>query len=358
MEPMETPSIPWHTLGTDLFYHDGNSYLIIADYFSKYPVVELLSEQSSQSVANVTVKAFSLFGVPNTIVSDNGPQFIGKSYQDLMKKFGISHVTSSPYHPRGHGFIERQIRTVKNVIKKSPQDTELALMSLRNTPKGTDVPSPAELLFGRKLQTLLPAYKKPVASESLVIKRNAQMQDMQNRYDAHTKALPELSVNTPVFYQDVAKRTWSPGKIMGYGPEPRSYTIQCDTTGQMLRRNRIFLRSRKVTFSDLVKPVTVRAPEVLRNNVDTQKPSSEEAVRRNGNDAKGNDKSEVRGSVPNKVNASVHRGTVFTQSVMPDKPAQISPHRGGLKVANVPVPQQQTRTGRVIVPPRRLVEEA
>ena len=64
------------------------------------------------------------------------------------------------------------------------------------------------------------------------------------------KELPELQLNQPIFYQDVILKTWSPGTIIGYGPDPRSYTITCDDTGLALWRKRVLLHPRHVTFSE------------------------------------------------------------------------------------------------------------
>lgn len=246
MEPTEYPPIPWHTIGTDLFHHNDKNYLIISDYFTKYFIVEELNTTTSQVVANRTSKTLSLFGLPNTIISDNGPQFIGKPYQDLMNKHGISHITSSPHHPQGHGFIERQIRTVKAVIKKEEKDTDAALLSLRTTPLGPSLSSPAELMFKRKIQNTLPVRTQGPDSDSM---REHYMKGKQGHSTQHTstKELRLLNMNEPVFYQDPAKRTWTPGTIIGYGPEPRSYTIRCETTGHYLRRNRVLIRPRRLS---------------------------------------------------------------------------------------------------------------
>ena len=122
-EPLEpitpnVPSHPWHTLGMDLFTLDNRNYLIIADYHSKYPVVHQLgTDSTSKTIAQITSNTFALFGVPNTIISDNGPQFVGQAFQELLKSYGVTHITSSPLHPKYHGFIERMIRTVKALIR-------------------------------------------------------------------------------------------------------------------------------------------------------------------------------------------------------------------------------------------------
>ena len=246
MEPMDVPNIPWHTLGTDMFHHDGNDYLIICDYFSKYPIVQQMRSTSSHAVAQVTSRTLSMFGLANTIVSDNGPQFIGQAYQELLQKHNIEHVTSSPHHPRGHGFIERQIQTVKSVIKKDSKDIDSALLSLRTTPSGPDSLSPAERLFRRKIQGNLPIYTRGPSDDTSREKGERKRAENQHRYDQHAKPLPELALNSAIYYQDPAKRTWSPGMIVGYGPEPRSYTIQSSRSGKFLRRNRQLIRPRKV----------------------------------------------------------------------------------------------------------------
>ena len=69
--------------------------------------------------------------MPSRVVSDNGPHFSSACYADLSKKMSFRHVTSSPRYPRSNGFVERQIQTVKHVMKKarqSGQDLDLALL--------------------------------------------------------------------------------------------------------------------------------------------------------------------------------------------------------------------------------------
>ena len=75
-----------------------------------------------------------------------------------VKEDGIQTCESSPRYPRSNGFIERQIQTVKHVMKKarqSGQDIDLALLRLRTTPIDSKLPSPAELHNCRKAQSTL-----------------------------------------------------------------------------------------------------------------------------------------------------------------------------------------------------------
>ena len=64
---------------------------------------------------------FSVEGIPDEIMSDNGPPFNGKEFSSYLTGLGIRHTTSSPNYPRSNGFIERQIQTVKKAHRKSQQ---------------------------------------------------------------------------------------------------------------------------------------------------------------------------------------------------------------------------------------------
>jgi len=108
-EPMimhEKPSSPWQKIGIDLFEIKGHDYLIMSDYYSRYPVVEKLSNTTTYSVVKVVKATFSMLGVPREIVSDNGPQFLTQ-FNKFCHQWGIKHTTSSPRYPQSNGFIER-----------------------------------------------------------------------------------------------------------------------------------------------------------------------------------------------------------------------------------------------------------
>ena len=94
--PHDTPMAPGTKLGTDLFEVNGDYFLLMCDYFSKYPIVTALHATTSEKVTEEIRKAVSLFGRPDEIVSDNGPQCIGKPFQDFVQKRGIQHTPGSP----------------------------------------------------------------------------------------------------------------------------------------------------------------------------------------------------------------------------------------------------------------------
>ena len=55
-------------------------------------------------------------------MSDNGPQYNSAMFTEFAKEWHFQHITSSPRYPQSDGFIERQVQTVKNTMKKVVED--------------------------------------------------------------------------------------------------------------------------------------------------------------------------------------------------------------------------------------------
>ena len=65
-----------------------------------------------------TKRIFSKFGIPKKVVSDNGPEYIGKDYKLFAKQWDFKHDSPSPHYPKSNGQIERTIQTIKKTLKK------------------------------------------------------------------------------------------------------------------------------------------------------------------------------------------------------------------------------------------------
>ena len=119
------------TGGNRLFQWNKKDYLIVADYYCRYFEVCELRSTSSSAVINKTKSFFARHGIPEIVVSDNGPQFIAEEYKNFASSYGFYHDPSSPRYPQSNGFIERVIQTVKNTFAKaklSKEDPYLALL--------------------------------------------------------------------------------------------------------------------------------------------------------------------------------------------------------------------------------------
>jgi len=65
----------------------------------------------------------SLFGQSDEIITDDGSQYTEQLFRKFLANWGIKHITSSPHYPKSHGFIERHIRHIKSIIKKTNNNT-------------------------------------------------------------------------------------------------------------------------------------------------------------------------------------------------------------------------------------------
>ena len=103
----------WANLGVDLCQLHGHTLLVVCDYFSNYIEVEQLTTTTSRSVARVLSSLFARHGVPDVLVSDNGPQFVSAKLASFAKKWKFEHVTSSPHCAQSNGKAENAVKTVK-----------------------------------------------------------------------------------------------------------------------------------------------------------------------------------------------------------------------------------------------------
>ena len=133
------PPRAWHTIGTDLFTLEGSEYLVVADYYSKYPFVRRIprGQGNSHTLIKILRQIFSEQGIPKVVRFDNGPHESGQALQDFARELGFQHVTSYPHYPRSNGFIENQAKSVKAALVKAKtthRDPDMALLYLRTTP--------------------------------------------------------------------------------------------------------------------------------------------------------------------------------------------------------------------------------
>ncbi|XP_062594195.1 uncharacterized protein K02A2.6-like [Saccostrea cucullata] len=157
-EPMictELPDRPLSKIASDIFVYKQNHYLLTVDYYSKWPEIIILKDLSSLQVINSLKSMYSKYGIPDELVSDNGPQYASKEFKDFTKEYGFIHTTSSPLYPKSNGQAERMVQTVKRLLKKNT-DPYKALMDYRNTEIQGLGQSPSQMFLGRRLKTNLP----------------------------------------------------------------------------------------------------------------------------------------------------------------------------------------------------------
>ena len=138
-EPMKSQPVPeylWQFVSQDLCVFESSNCLVTTDHYSDFIEVDKLENTLSATAATKTEAHFARYGVPEMILTDNGPQFIASDFKRLCQRYQTKHVTSSPYWPKGNGKSEVSVKIVKRILKKSGKNGLYeALLVHRSTPK-------------------------------------------------------------------------------------------------------------------------------------------------------------------------------------------------------------------------------
>lgn len=117
-----------------------------------------MEENTSSSVIEFLKEQFSRYGIPDKVVTDNGPQFSSQELCQFTLNWEFVKVSSSPHHHKGNGKVESAVKTAKSLLKKTLKDNKdpwLALLDQRNTPTESMGTSSAQRLMSRRTKTLL-----------------------------------------------------------------------------------------------------------------------------------------------------------------------------------------------------------
>ena len=244
-EPLHShtvPNRPWAKVGADLFELQGQHYILLVDYYSKhFELTRLSSNTRAKSAIEAMRSQFARHGIPELLISDNGPQFSCGEFREFAQRWDFQHVTSSPRYPQSNGQAERAIGTVKSLMKKAIEDgsdVQLALLNFRNTVREGYSASPAQLLFGRRCRMFFPIQRAMLSPQlaadvSRDRKKSKNAQSVQYNKSAHnlTPIAPGSAIRMKLPSQD----TWMLGEC-SKKLSNRSYLVLVD--GQTSRRNR------------------------------------------------------------------------------------------------------------------------
>ena len=121
-------------------------------------------------------------------MSDNGSQFSSDEFATFMKRNGIEHFKSAPYHPVTNGLAEQFIQTFKNsmcAMKDENRDINQKianfLLTYRNTPHSTTNETPAKPFSGRNLRTRLSLIKPDIQINVFRNQMNTTFQEKRTK---------------------------------------------------------------------------------------------------------------------------------------------------------------------------------
>ena len=88
----EVPSRPWEKIATDIFTLDGKDYLVTIDYYSNFWEVDRLPNTKASTTILKLKSHFARYGIPDQVISDNGPQFTADEFAEFHEN-GISSTS-------------------------------------------------------------------------------------------------------------------------------------------------------------------------------------------------------------------------------------------------------------------------
>lgn len=165
LHPIEKTEEPFNTLHLD---HLGpfvksksqKSYILLVDGFTKYLFARPVRDTKTKNVIKALDHLFNDFGVPRRIITDRGTAFTSSQFKDFCTGKGIKHVLNAVACPRANGQAERFNQTILTALSAQSHgkderiwDEQLGKVQcgINNTINASTKKSPAELLFGVKL---------------------------------------------------------------------------------------------------------------------------------------------------------------------------------------------------------------
>ncbi|XP_062601076.1 uncharacterized protein K02A2.6-like [Saccostrea cucullata] len=279
--PHDVPDRPWMKVGTDLCSFAGNDYLVTVDYFSNFWEIDFLENTKPATVIRKLRNHFARYGIPDIVISDNGPHFSSKEFATFALEYEFQHITSSPNYPQSNGKVEQAVKSAKRIMKRarnSQQDVYLSILDFRNTPTEGMQSSPAQRLMCRRTKSRLPTTpallepKIPMSAHA-EIKHNKHQQCKY--YNRNAKDLPDLEHGQRVWItpkRNDPTKSWTKGTIASK-VNIRSYEVNTNE-GQSLRRNRKDIRIHRGKNEQPRQPVDLDIPD---SKLDADNPNTDKS---------------------------------------------------------------------------------
>ena len=232
-------------LGADFFDLGQQHFFVLVDYWSGFFEVQEVKVATSASVIAACKVQFARHGIPDVLITDNGPQFTSSVFSAFVREWQFEHRTSSPRYPQSNGRAENAVKTCKNLMTKAKadgQDPLLALLDWRNTPTEGLGTSPVQRLMGRRTRTFLPTHEtllRQPSHQETATKLAERKKRQAKQYNKKFRPLEALKCGQAIRMRLPGREEWSLGTCMK-ALGNRSYEVE--VCGRRYRRNRRQLR--------------------------------------------------------------------------------------------------------------------
>ena len=135
--------------------------------------LSIIKNIKTKTVVEVLTQFFTRCGIAKKVQSDQGSNFMSNIFKQALKALGVSHVTSTAYHPESQGALERFHQTLKSMMKsycaENPEDWDkgigLVLFAIREVPNESTGFSPFELVYGHEVRGPLKLVKEKLLQD-------------------------------------------------------------------------------------------------------------------------------------------------------------------------------------------------
>ncbi|KAL1268572.1 hypothetical protein QQF64_033935 [Cirrhinus molitorella] len=251
----QLPETPWQDLATDILgpLPTGESILVVVDYYSRYYEYGILKSTTADKIIDCLEDVFSRHGLPCTLRSDCGPQFMSTQFQQFCEINGIQHVKTTPKWAQANGEVERQNASILKRIKIAQaegldwkKELRKYVAIYRAIDHNTTGKSPAELLFNRKIRGKLPDFTMP-RNDQEIRDRDAEQKGKSKLYADHRRGAKnsQLEVGDQVLLRqektDKLTTTFSPVPYTVVSRRGNSVIVE-NSGGTQYRRNTTFVK--------------------------------------------------------------------------------------------------------------------
>ena len=240
----DVPLHAWYTLGTNLFFWNKIDCLVVGDYFSKYLIVRKLPNSSTHAMIEELGLIFIELGRPFILRSDNRPCYSSREFHNFLSFYQVDHITSSPHYLQSNGFTEALVGIAKKLMEKSVKDGKpwnYGLMQYRTTPISLTLPSPLEMLTGRRPHSTLPQLPSVIGKNMETSKICEEL--LRRQPNTSTGNKMDLDPGQPVFVKEVRGNIWKTATVDQPAAEPDSYWVRFPDNS-ILRRTRSMIKAR------------------------------------------------------------------------------------------------------------------
>ena len=77
----------------------------------------MMKDHTDEETLSTLYSLFARLGLPDQMVSDNGPQFTSEALREFTTANGVTHLTGAPYHPETNGQAENLVQKFKKRVK-------------------------------------------------------------------------------------------------------------------------------------------------------------------------------------------------------------------------------------------------